>query len=346
MQKLGKTMRNKKPLISVVMPVYNGEKYLKEAIDSILSQTYKDFEFIILNDGSTDNSLKIIKKYIQKDARVILITRENRGLITSLNEGIKKAQGRYIARMDADDISLPTRFKEQVKFMEDNKDISICGTSIILFNESGNIKPVKYPTSDSDIKFILMFTSAFAHPSVMMKRDIFMKLKYEHYKYAEDYKLWIDIALAGYKMGNLDEVLLRYRIHSQQVSIVKNDVQLAKSHEMGMDYLNHLENTQDIIDRLDSMNTKATPDSLGNLLKAISIYAKKLSISDNALLGVYRTVFRRCSVVSLKHFFIYLHYTKKLKKDFKSELYLLSRSILHLDRRSNIYQFLKKIILK
>lgn len=96
------------PTISVVISVYNGEKYLSEAIESVLNQTYKDFEFIIINDGSTDNSLEIIKKYQNQDERIVLISRENKGLVSSLNEGIEKAKGKYIARMDADDICLST----------------------------------------------------------------------------------------------------------------------------------------------------------------------------------------------------------------------------------------------
>ena len=105
------------PMISVVMPVYNAEKYLDEAIKSILVQTCKDFEFIIINDGSNDKSLEIIEKYNIQDERIVLINRENRGLIASLNEGIEKTKGRYIARMDADDISLPDRFEKQIEFL-------------------------------------------------------------------------------------------------------------------------------------------------------------------------------------------------------------------------------------
>ena len=117
------------PKISVVMSVYNGQDYLDEAIQSILKQTYKDFEFIIINDGSIDKSLEIIEKYKQQDERIVLISRENKGLIASLNEGIEKARGKYIARMDADDISLPNRFEEQLKIMENDKEIVGCGNN-------------------------------------------------------------------------------------------------------------------------------------------------------------------------------------------------------------------------
>ena len=114
-----------KPLISVVMSVYNGEKYLKRSIDSILNQTFKDFEFIIINDGSTDKSLEIIKSY--DDDRIVLIDQENKGLTKSLNIGIKTASGKYIARQDADDVSLPDRLKKQVDFLEVREDVVLLG---------------------------------------------------------------------------------------------------------------------------------------------------------------------------------------------------------------------------
>ena len=126
-------------LISVVLPVFNGDKYLSEAIESILNQTYINFEFIIINDGSTDGSLTIIENYRVKDNRIVVISRENKGLIASLNEGIRIANGGYIARMDQDDLSLPTRLEEQVKFMDSNQ-LDICGTYVQLFNKFKDLK--------------------------------------------------------------------------------------------------------------------------------------------------------------------------------------------------------------
>ena len=120
------------------MPVYNGELYLAQAIDSILNQTYKNFEFIILNDGSNDNSLNIINDYQKEDDRIVLISRENKGLVYSLNEGIEKSKGKYIARMDADDICLPMRFEKQIELME-NENLDICGCHYFLLNKEGNI---------------------------------------------------------------------------------------------------------------------------------------------------------------------------------------------------------------
>lgn len=136
-------------VISVVMSVYNAEKYLDEALQSILNQ---NFEFIIINDGSTDKSLEIIEKYKYQDTRIVLISRENRGLIASLNEGIELAKGKYIARMDADDISLPNRFEEQLKIMENDKEIVVCGSWINVFGENRKDKVSKYFEHDKQIK--------------------------------------------------------------------------------------------------------------------------------------------------------------------------------------------------
>ena len=193
------------------MSVYNGEKYLSEAIESILIQTYKNFEFIIIDDGSTDKSFEIIHHYQKQDNRIILISRENRGLIASLNEGIKKAQGKYIVRMDADDISVPTRFEVQVKFMEANSDIGISGSAVIRFGE--NIKTVtwKLLKNNEAIKSELLFSSTFAHPSVIMNKTMIFKynLFYDNqFLHAEDFELWTRMAKVT-QMANLSKPLLK-----------------------------------------------------------------------------------------------------------------------------------------
>ena len=205
--------------ISVIMPVYNGEKYLKESIDSILNQTFSDFEFIIINDGSIDNTKKIINDY--KDKRIVYIENEkNSGIVTTLNKGLNYASGKYIARMDADDISLPTRFEKQIKYMEENNDVDILGTAIELFGK--NITPNSriFSKSFENIKCDLLISCALAHPTVMIRKSI---LEIENYKYnsnyekLEDYELWFQIS-KKYKIETLEEILLRYRIHSNQIT--------------------------------------------------------------------------------------------------------------------------------
>ncbi len=212
-------------LISVILPVYNGEKYLKEAIESILNQTYKDFEFIIINDGSTDKSLDIIEKYKKEDERIIVISRENKGLIATLNEGIEKAKGKYIARMDQDDISLPNRFEEQLKFLEKNPEIGVCGTWVEVFGENRNPILWKMPIKDEELRPRLLFSVTFAHPSVMMRKGLINQynLRYnEKYINAEDYKFWLDFSKYT-KFGNIPKKLFLYRYHETSVSRVADN---------------------------------------------------------------------------------------------------------------------------
>lgn len=205
------------------MSVYNGEPYLSEAIESILQQTYSDFEFVIINDGSTDNSLSIIKSFQEKDERIVLVSRENKGLIASLNEGIELAKGKYIARMDADDISLSTRFEQQVDFMEKNEAVVVCGTWIEqIYIDGRKPKLTKYYTSSKDIKTQLLFSCPFAHPSVFIRKSILVdnNIRYNNkFVHAEDYYLWTELSRFG-EFANLNKALLRYRYLEDSITRV------------------------------------------------------------------------------------------------------------------------------
>lgn len=218
------------PKISVVMSVYNGEKYLREAVESVLNQSFKDFEFIIINDGSSDKSLEILKEFQQKDERIKLVSRENKGLIYSLNEGVKMAQGEYIARMDVDDVSVPNRLEKQLKYAQDN-DLAMCGTWAEGIDSLGNkVKNMDYPpTNISYIRKDIFLHNPFIHPSVMFRKDIFEKVGgyKDFYKYIEDYELWTRIVFK-YKTGNIPEVLLKYRLHEDQITRKKRLTMLLK----------------------------------------------------------------------------------------------------------------------
>ena len=215
---------NKSPKISVVLPVYNAEAFIKEAIDSILNQTYADFELIIIDDGSQDNSVEIIKSFV--DSRIELIIKDdNSGLIDSLNLGINRAKGEYVARMDADDIAEPNRFLEQVKFLDKNPDVGIVGASVLIFGNREAIK--KYPTTYKGCLNELLFHPCFCHPIVLIRKDVFSRfnLRYEEMGYlAEDYLLWIRLAKLT-KFHNLKEVLLKYRVNDDSVSVSKSKEQ-------------------------------------------------------------------------------------------------------------------------
>lgn len=203
-------------LISVVMPTHNNQNTIKEAINSILSQTYKNFEFIIINDGSIDDTEKIIKSF--KDKRIkYLENKTNKGISFSLNKGIKTAEGKYIARMDADDISLPQRLKIQIAFMEKNKNIGVCGS----WASTQNSKKIwKTPITNKKIKTHLLFNSPFIHPSIMIRASLLEETNYPNFKHSEDYGLW---ALLADKTDfyNLSKPLIMYKKSSKDTNYSK-----------------------------------------------------------------------------------------------------------------------------
>jgi len=207
------------PKVTVLMPVYNGDQYLKEAIDSILGQTFKDFEFLIINDGSTDKSIEIIESY--NDKRIKLIHNEkNMGLIYTLNKGLELAKGKYIARMDADDISLPPRLQKQVDFMDKNKDVGVCGTWIKTFGDNIISRKNKVPSDNEEIGIALLFNCVIMHPTVIMRKSLLDKynLRYdEKHKDAEDYGLWVR-CIHNFKLANIPEVLLNYRVLNTSIT--------------------------------------------------------------------------------------------------------------------------------
>jgi len=209
-----------KPEVSVVMPVYNGEKYLEQAVESILNQTFENFEFIIIDDNSSDQTPSILKNYSEMDHRIIIIKNSSSlGITKSLNLGIRAAVGDYIARMDADDISLKKRFFKQVDFLKNKQEIALCGTRVLTVKADYGKKYIwKTP---EDIKAALFFMNALIHPSVMIKREVIIKYQYdESYNVAQDYDLWCRIS-NDFQIANIDEALLEYRWHNSNISLFK-----------------------------------------------------------------------------------------------------------------------------
>lgn len=215
----------KPPLISVIMSVYNAEKYVSEAVESILSQTFSDFEFIIIEDCSTDSSLEIVEVYAKKDARIKLIKKQknngSKGFILNLNMGLEMAQGKYIARMDADDISLPNRFQLQVNLLEENPKIFIVGSSIELIDEYNKIIKIKHALkSDNEIKNEMYNNISLYHPVIMFRNT---DIRYRDKMLGcEDYDLYFRLILENKMMANITEVLLKYRILPSSISRSKN----------------------------------------------------------------------------------------------------------------------------
>ncbi|RYY60596.1 MAG: glycosyltransferase [Chitinophagaceae bacterium] len=208
------------PLVSVILPVYNCEAYLDQAVASILSQSYQHLELIAINDGSTDGSLKILESFLN-DPRIRIINNlKNEGLIFTLNRGISLSSGELIARMDGDDISLPERFTEQVAYLEQHPDVTVVATRIRLVDEKGNDlgnwKQEYERTSPDSIRSYLHWNNCIAHPTVMVRAAELKSFRYDpRQKLSEDYDLWLRMSAAGKKIAKLESVGLLHRILSE-----------------------------------------------------------------------------------------------------------------------------------
>lgn len=215
-QQISKTQQS---LISVLLPIYNAEKYLQQCLDSVFAQSYPNFELLVINDGSTDNSEKIIERYT--DHRLVYLKNEtNLGIAQALNRGIAQSRGQYIARIDADDMMLPERLAKQVAYMETHSDCVLLGSGHYLVNENGlPFDKFMPPTEHGEIVTSLLFYNCFSHPTVMYRTKQAKELQYStNFKHCEDYELWLRIAKTG-KVANLPEALTQYRIHKQNTSL-------------------------------------------------------------------------------------------------------------------------------
>lgn len=326
------------------MAVYNGEKFLEQAIDSILLQTFAEFELLIINDGSTDRTDEIIRNY--QDSRLTyIINTQNIGCVLSLNKGLSLAKTDLIARMDADDISEPTRLEKQFNFLRDNPEIDIVGSHINFIDEtSKKIGSHIYPISNNEIKASVLFGSPFAHPCVMFRNEKFKALDLvyrQEYHYAEDYDLWQRV-LTELNGANYDEILLDYRIsssqvsnkhyHHQQIADKKIKINALRTLGLNLQTISYLDIfLQDAFEPTQAKNFNYILSSLSELLNA----NRRLKIYDNNILEIY---------VVLKLEKIITFYTCRTFKLFqlyrKSELYKYNR----LSVASKLKCFFKQLI--
>lgn len=303
------------PKISVILPVFNAEKTIAESIESILNQTYKDFELIIINDGSSDKSESIILSF--QDERInYFINEKNKGLIFTLNRGIDLANGEYIARMDADDIAYLTRFEKQIKVMEENSDLIVCGTQINSFGEKKNNK-FKFVAKENskEIKLRLVLESALAHPTVFIRRSILIdnNIRYnKDYLHTEDYKLWTDLSTYG-NFYNIQEPLLNYRVSETQVSKKWHTIQLEIAKKCRREYICKLLNNNLI--KNDIINQQITIHTLKEL--------KKTSYINEVLEVFYMSL----NCYSLKELLYFILSADWLKFRFITNLAILKRFI-------------------
>ena len=234
-----------KPKLSIILPVYNSAKYVKQAMESVLQQSFKDFELIIINDGSTDNGLEIIKSF--NDPRIILIEQENKGLIETLNYGVALAKADLIGRIDADDIwSDENKLSKQIEYLNNNQECVVVGTWAKIINEEGETTShLSYPTTDKKIRSKILIKNCFIHPSVIFSKDAYLKTGGfdKQDLYVEDYGLWLKIGSLG-TFANIPEYLMSYRVHGGSVTQQKNYTQSKNSLELikkyGKIYPNYL----------------------------------------------------------------------------------------------------------
>ncbi len=208
----------KPPVVSVLMPVYNAERYVAEAVESILTQTFTDFEFLIVDDGSSDGTPEVLRRYEKSDSRVRLTIRTNLGLVPTLNEMLGAARGEFIARMDADDVALPHRLNDQFVFLRQHPEVVCVGGSYVRIDEKGRrVMTISFKQDHESMEEqALSGICPVAHPTVMMRRDSVLAVGGydDRWYYAEDLDLWLRLGERG-RLANLQDVILKYRVHEK-----------------------------------------------------------------------------------------------------------------------------------
>ena len=332
------------PLVTVLLPTYNCELYVKDAVQSILKQTYSNFECIIIDDCSTDKTVEILKSF--SDRRIKLIEKpKNSGYTNSLNYGLTIAQGKYIARMDGDDISLPTRFEKQVALFEANPKLVVCG-SVFQIIDSDQV--IFKPETHEDIKLELLKDSAIGHPTAMLRASVLKahNISYDTSKEpAEDYDLWVRLLKYGV-FYNIQEILFLYRIHEGQVSITKKEKQRTKASESRFKMLSYFnvplnEAQKEAYINLFSYTKKVKPRDIRQFIglrdavnSSLTNFINKRDVRQ--LFKVYETIAVRQCFLGAKayNFKLYFDYARlKRKLDYRlstiEESKLLIKSILH-----------------
>jgi glycosyltransferase involved in cell wall biosynthesis len=221
------------PLISVITPVYNREKYITESIDSILNQTYQNFELILIDDCSTDRTNEILNNFLKKDSRVKLLkNKKNIGPTNSFNKGLLISKGEYIAKMDSDDISIKNRFEKQIDFFNKCINLDVLGTGAIIIDETGKeLDRKKFPPDYKSIKKRIIKTSPVFDPSVMIKSHVLKEVGSfdDRLAPADDFHLWLSLFKKKKIISNLNDYLIKYRMHDENLTKINRKEQIAKT---------------------------------------------------------------------------------------------------------------------
>lgn len=261
--------------VSVVMPVYNGAAYVGDAIESVLNQTFRDFELIIIDDGSTDHTVSVVRHY--RDRRIVFLKNDH-DFIKALNTGLRAARGKYIARMDADDLMHPQRLEIQCRVMDERADVAVCGTCMKTFGQSDQELMLGDGYVDSRM---LLAGNIMAHPTTMLRKDFLERhsIRYQRYAHAEDYKLWCEVAKCGGRFYVVPQVLLFYRMSpgqvSQKYSAQQGETVLKIRHEF-LDYLVRC--------------AQANRGELRHLWREMKVCCEKGVISEKVFFGLFQDV--------------------------------------------------------
>jgi glycosyltransferase involved in cell wall biosynthesis len=279
-----------RPLVSIILPVYNAEKYIAESIHSLLQQTYSNIEIIVLNDGSKDNSEKVIAGL--NDGRIKYYSHANIGMAATLNKGLKLASGDYIARQDADDVSLPDRIKKQIDFLEAQKEIGLAGTWAAIIDEKGRKTGGvhHHPVKDEELKFDLLFDNPFVHSSVMFRKKVVEECgtyNEQLHSLVQDFEYWFRIS-GKFKVANIAEELQLYRQNTEGISAATTDFSARVAEQCSTNLMQILKCNKRNADKIAFTYHACTTDQknlLGNIEfnAVLNQLADALQINDPAL---------------------------------------------------------------
>ena len=336
-------MDNLPPLVSIIMPVKDNEKYLSIAIESIITQTYQNIELIIIDDSKNDLCSDIIKSYNNIIIKYFKGPKIN--LATALNMGIDNSKGDYIARMDSDDIAHKDRILQQVNALKLNS-WDICGTWIKQFGNDSRLNT--YPSKPEDIKYWMMFTCAIAHPTVLAKSEIFRKFKYNNHSKVEDHELWTRMLRSKVVFGNIPKVLLKYRRHEDALTSFISEKLICEREEIVKNYALFLHPNNIVESFLEcscGTSKEYTLDQITKLCDFIFSFIQKGLVNKELLIKMMPVYFRKCNKMNKK---VFVHYSNLLKKYNLSiftfeNFYILILSIFKINRNSKLY-VLKRFI--
>lgn len=330
------------PLVSVVIPCYNAEKYLQVALESIINQTYPNLEIIVIDDGSQDNSYSVCNQTASEDKRILLLKNdENLGLISTLNKGISIASGKYLARMDADDISVLTRIEKQVEYLENNPDCSIVGTNSTPIDINGkhlrkdNFLFFKHSNT---LSFSSYFSQPFFHGSILAKTEVLQSNHYSHdFKHSEDFELWLRLVSKGHRLKNHPDSLYYYRINPDGVSVNNENQQIESHNSASKKYLDSLLGIPVNKKVVGFLNNRPQRVSVAEIKESIQLYfslGQKLNLKMNMEGKKY----------FYNHLFIvYLQCFKSVKQN-SIRLFLSIQIIKVIFKVDNMNYFISKIL--